>query len=67
MILILLPFLGSNERLRRSVMFHWDQKWQAMSVKQICPAESLAIFDHDNEAARQIWSAAETVSLIIGL
>jgi len=60
-------FLGSDECLTSSFMFHRDQKWRAGLVKGICPAESLAIFDHDNEAARQIWSAAETVSLIIGL
>jgi hypothetical protein len=67
MILILASFLGSDERLTSTVMFHRDHKWRAGLVKGIYPAESLAIFDHDNEATCQIWSAAETVSLIIGL
>ncbi len=53
--LILLPFLGGNERLTLIVMFQDDQKLQASSVKKICPAERLAIFDHDNETVRYIW------------
>ena len=53
--LILIPFLAVGERLRISLMFHCDQKWRAGSVKRTRLAESLAIFDHDNEAARYIW------------
>jgi hypothetical protein len=65
MILILASFLGSDERLTSYIMFHRDQKWRARSVKQIYPAESLAIFDDDNEAARYIWGAENTISVII--
>jgi hypothetical protein len=46
-------------------MFHRDQKWTTRSVKQICPAESLAIFDHDNAAAHYIWGAVDAFGLII--
>jgi len=67
MILILLPFLGSSECLGISLMFHRGQKWTTRSVKQIRPAESLAIFDHDNEAARYIWGAVNASGLIIRL
>jgi len=48
-------------------MFHCDQKWLAWSVKRICLVESLAIFDHDNEAARYIWGAVNKTALIIRL
>ena len=65
MILILASFLGSDERLTSSFMFHRDHKWRAGLVKGICPAESLAIFDHDNEAARYIWGAGKETALII--
>ncbi len=50
-------FLGGNERLRRSLMFHCGQKWRTRSVKRIAAAEGRAIFDHDNEAAHYIWGA----------
>jgi hypothetical protein len=48
-------------------MFHRGQKWTTRSVKQIRPAESLAVFDHDNEAARYIWGAVNASGLIIRL
>ncbi len=57
-VLILVPFLGSYERLRLLVMFHWNQKWRARSVKGEWRAESLAIFDHDNEVSHYIQGAA---------
>jgi hypothetical protein len=58
-------FLGSDECLTSSFMFHRDQKWRARVVKQIYPAESLAIFDDDNKAARYIWGTVNKAALII--
>jgi hypothetical protein len=46
-------------------MFHRDQKWATKSVKRMELTESLSIFDHDNEAARYIWGATNTISVII--
>jgi hypothetical protein len=65
LVLILLPFLGYSERLRIFLMFHRDQKWATKSVKRMELTESLSIFDHDNEAARYIWGATNTISVII--
>jgi len=46
-------------------MFQPEQEWRARPVKWKKLVEGLAIFDHDNEAARYIWGTADTFSLII--
>jgi hypothetical protein len=53
--LILLPFLGSGECLRLTVMFHRDRKWRVSLVKKKWQGERRSIFDHDNAVARYIW------------